>query len=155
MRIWDCDPRLLSNRHLLGEHREIHSLMSGGWAAHPESKRFEGRRGLLALRHDALAAAMRWRFGSPDRTSAPISMLLEEENVLRLWLMGTIEWGELMTVLSYPATWLEHGTPWERDAVPYEWYLAHRFDWSWDLVHEFHGADGPPAGRAFYGSRPA
>lgn len=59
MRIWDLDPAILCRQHLLGEHRELHGLWNilvreqqgqgtGGYANHPETRRWEGR--LKALR---------------------------------------------------------------------------------------------------------
>ncbi len=59
MRIWDLDPALLCDRHLLGEHREAHAIWSvltngrRGYAHHPETVRWRGRLAALNLRHDA------------------------------------------------------------------------------------------------------
>jgi hypothetical protein len=152
MRLWDCDPRHLSNRHLLGEHRELHSLYSGGWEHHPEYVRFQERRGLLALRHACQVQAMSERFGTVDST--PIRLPLEYERVFDRWAGHVISWEQLMVQTLYPPTRLEHGLPWVRDDVPREWYQEHLQDWSWDLVHEFHSDRPIPSNGRFYGSAP-
>ena len=64
MRIWDIEPRHLCRQHLLGEHRELHGLWNvltlghRGYAAHPETRRWEGRLAALWRRHEALVAEM-------------------------------------------------------------------------------------------------
>jgi hypothetical protein len=84
MRIWDLDPHLLCDRHLLGEHRELHAIWSiltsgrSGYANHPETRRWRGRLAALYARHDQQADEMArrgFRHASPlDRrlaTGAP------------------------------------------------------------------------------------
>jgi hypothetical protein len=64
MRIWDLPPRLLCRQHLLGEHRELHALWliligrNKGYSAHPETRRWEGKRAALFLRHEQLVGEM-------------------------------------------------------------------------------------------------
>ncbi len=66
MRVWDVSPKCLCRKHLLGEHRELHGLWNiltkhkgkGGYANHPETKRWVGREKALYLRHEALVAEM-------------------------------------------------------------------------------------------------
>jgi putative hemolysin len=64
MRVWDVDVRLLCDRHLLGEHRELHAIWSiltngrAGYANHPETIRWRGRLAALYARHDAEVAEM-------------------------------------------------------------------------------------------------
>jgi hypothetical protein len=64
MRIWDLDPAELCDRHLLGEHRELHAVWSvltagrTGYARHPETLRWRGRLAALYARHDAQVAEM-------------------------------------------------------------------------------------------------
>jgi hypothetical protein len=64
VRIWDIDPELLCDRHLLGEHRELHAvwtvLIGGkrGYASHPETLRWRGRLAALYARHDTEVAEM-------------------------------------------------------------------------------------------------
>ena len=58
MRIWDLEPRGLCDRHLLGEHRELHAIWTvltqdeRGYANHPETLRWRGRLAALYARHD-------------------------------------------------------------------------------------------------------
>ena len=67
MRIWDLEPSLLCDRHLLGEHRELHAVWSvitaskRGYANHPETLRWRGRLKALYARHDKLVAEMQRR----------------------------------------------------------------------------------------------
>jgi len=64
VRIWDLDPHLLCDQHLLGEHRELHAVWSilttgkSGYAHHPETLRWRGRLAALYARHDAQLAEM-------------------------------------------------------------------------------------------------
>jgi hypothetical protein len=59
VRIWDVDVRLLCDRHLLGEHRELHAIWAvhtehkRGYARHPETLRWHGRLAALYARHEA------------------------------------------------------------------------------------------------------
>lgn len=67
MRVWDIDPKLLCDRHLLGEHNEIHTIWSiitnglKGFANHPETNRWRGKLKALYLRHAATAGEMERR----------------------------------------------------------------------------------------------
>jgi hypothetical protein len=67
MRIWDFDPALLCDRHLLGEHRELHAIWTiltsdkRGYRDHPETVRWRGRLAALYARHEAEVAEMRRR----------------------------------------------------------------------------------------------
>lgn len=67
MRIWDIHPGYLNRESLLGEHREVHAVLSviqnhkTGYARHPETMRWRGCLGALVLRHDIIAAEMRLR----------------------------------------------------------------------------------------------
>lgn len=64
MRIWDLDPASLCDRHLLGEHRELHAIWTvltegkRGYARHPETLRWRGRLAALYARHDAQVAEL-------------------------------------------------------------------------------------------------
>ena len=80
MRIWDVDVRSLCNRHLLGEHRQLHAIWTvhtegkRGYARHPETLRWCGRLAALYARHEAQVAEMArrgFRHANPlDRTHA-------------------------------------------------------------------------------------
>jgi len=67
MRLWDIDPGYLNRQSLLGEHRELHGIVSiitrgkKGYSRHPETIRWKGRGWALARRHGLLAAEMALR----------------------------------------------------------------------------------------------
>jgi len=64
VRIWDLPPADLCDRHLLGEHRELHGIWSilvngkTGYANHPETIRWRGRLAALFTRHEAQVTEM-------------------------------------------------------------------------------------------------
>ena len=64
MRIWDISPKKLCRNHLLGEHRELHSIWSiltknkKGYSKHPETLRWKSKLKALYLRHDKLVKEM-------------------------------------------------------------------------------------------------
>lgn len=57
MRIWDIPPEKLCNKHLLGEHRELHAIWNiitenkKGYSKHPETLRWKGKLKALYNRH--------------------------------------------------------------------------------------------------------
>jgi hypothetical protein len=67
VRIWDLEPRVLCDRHLLGEHRELHAIWSilttgkRGYANHPETIRWRGRLAALYARHESEVEEMERR----------------------------------------------------------------------------------------------
>jgi hypothetical protein len=67
MRVWDVDPGYLNRQSLLGEHREIHAILSiitnnkKGYAHHPETLRWKDRLVALKHRHDLVVSEMRLR----------------------------------------------------------------------------------------------
>ena len=73
MRIWDINPGYLNRQSLLGEHRELHGIVSiitqkkKGYAKHPETLRWSGYGWALKQRHRLLAAEMALR-GYVDRS---------------------------------------------------------------------------------------
>ncbi len=77
MRIWDVSPGYLSRQHLLGEHRELHGIVSiitnrkTGYARHPETLRWAEYGWALQRRHRLLACEMRLR-GYQDRTPVTV-----------------------------------------------------------------------------------
>lgn len=77
MRIWDIDPGYLNRQSLLGEHRELHGIVSiivngtRGYSCHPETRRWAGHGWALQQRHRLLAAEMALR-GYTDRS--PVTM---------------------------------------------------------------------------------
>ena len=73
MRVWDVNPGYLNRQSLLGEHRELHAIVSiiknnkKGYSHHPETLRWVGFGWALNQRHKLLAAEMNLR-GYMDRT---------------------------------------------------------------------------------------
>jgi len=67
MRIWDISPGYLNRQSLLGEHRELHGIVSiivngkKGYSKHPETIRWIGYGWALKQRHQQLAAEMSLR----------------------------------------------------------------------------------------------
>jgi uncharacterized protein YbgA (DUF1722 family) len=67
MRIWDIDPGFLNNQSLLGEHRELHGIISivvnqkKGYSRHPETLRWKPHIGNLCIRHELLVEEMKLR----------------------------------------------------------------------------------------------
>lgn len=57
MRIWDIPVEDLCQKHLLGEHRELHAIWTiltqnkKGYIRHPETQRWIGKLGALYKRH--------------------------------------------------------------------------------------------------------
>jgi len=77
MRIWDINPGYLNRASLLGEHRELHGMVSifinkkKGYSRHPETLRWVGCGWALKQRHQLLAAEMHLR-GYQDKS--PVSL---------------------------------------------------------------------------------
>lgn len=73
MRIWDVSPGYLNRQSLLGEHRELHGLISilvngkKGYSQHPETLRWVGFGWALRMRHQQLSQEMKLR-GYKDNT---------------------------------------------------------------------------------------
>ncbi len=73
MRIWDINPGYLNRQSLLGEHRELHGIVSiienhkKGYSNHPETLRWVGYPWALKQRHLLLSAEMALR-GFVDKT---------------------------------------------------------------------------------------
>lgn len=67
MRIWDINPGYLNRQSLLGEHRELHGIVSivvnrkKGYSNHPETKRWMGYGWALKRRHRELSSEMALR----------------------------------------------------------------------------------------------
>ncbi len=79
MRIWDLNPGYLNRQSLLGEHRELHGIVSilvnrkKGYANHPETLRWVKHGWALTMRHKLLAAEMSFR-GYQDKS--PVNLQL-------------------------------------------------------------------------------
>ena len=73
MRIWDLNPGYLNRQSLLGEHRELHGIVSiikhnkKGYSKHPETLRWIGYGWALNQRHKLIVSEMKLR-GYTDRS---------------------------------------------------------------------------------------
>jgi hypothetical protein len=73
VRVWDVNPGYLNRQSLLGEHRELHAIVSiiknskKGYSRHPETLRWKNFGWALRQRHRLLAAEMNLR-GYVDRS---------------------------------------------------------------------------------------
>ena len=73
MRLWDVNPGYLNRQSLLGEHRELHAIVSiiknnkKGYSHHPETLRWQGFGWALNQRHKLLTTEMNLR-GYVDRS---------------------------------------------------------------------------------------
>jgi len=67
MRVWDINPGYLNRQSLLGEHSEIHAVVSiltnakQGYARHPETRRWGKALWALKIRHDLVVSEMALR----------------------------------------------------------------------------------------------
>jgi len=67
MRVWDISPGYLNRQSLLGEHNEIHVMLSvitndlKGFSKHPETRRWIGHLAALRVRHNLVVAEMLFR----------------------------------------------------------------------------------------------
>jgi len=83
MRIWDIDPGYLNNLSLLGEHRELHGIVSiilnnrKGYSKHPETIRWKGYEWALGSRHALLVSEMNLR---GIRDHSPLSLTSNNGN---------------------------------------------------------------------------
>lgn len=78
MRIWDIDPGYLNRQSLLGEHCELHNMVSvtengkKGYANHPETLRWVKYGWALNMRHKQLVCEMALR-GYTDRSQVSLN----------------------------------------------------------------------------------
>jgi hypothetical protein len=78
MRIWDINPGYLNNQSLLGEHRELHGIVSiiannkKGYSRHPETLRWIGYEWALNMRHALVIAEMSLR-GFNEKTPVTLT----------------------------------------------------------------------------------
>ncbi len=67
MRVWDIHPGYLSRNSLMGQHAEIHALLSvvscckKGYGSHPETLRWKGNLDKLKIKHDLTVKEMKLR----------------------------------------------------------------------------------------------
>ena len=108
VRVWSPPPRVLDNRRLLGEHQELHTIVSVllstqeianaqgvtpdkinwdqirlGWRSHPQVTRWHGKIGAVIERHDIVAKEMFWRKRKKTGENAEHQSPMEKQ-ILRL-----------------------------------------------------------------------
>lgn len=100
MRIWDLPVQVLCDRHLLGEHKELHCIWTflttekgGSYKKHPETLRWKGKLWALRLRHEEQVKEMTKRgfnhkspindlYPVTDRPK-PINTLYEQMKIIK------------------------------------------------------------------------
>lgn len=137
MKVWGMtDPKNLKDKHLLGEHLEIHTLISGGWENHPESlyKRFDGDIRWPIMRHEFIRIAMNDRWEGRHTLEAhksPVNRAeLDDEfaQYVSDYQMsvdlqsfdayeGQEYFEDFMREIGFPDTTIGYDTPWQRENV--------------------------------------
>ena len=98
MRIWDIDAGYLNDKSLLGEHRELHGIVSivrndrRGYSKHPETLRWSQSLESLAIRHALLVEEMSLRgfkhhsplTGLTEKTKWPLDFIDEPDRQYRI-----------------------------------------------------------------------
>lgn len=85
MRIWFVPISELDDKHLLGEHVELHVMANalirggGGWYNHPATKLFKGKLGALYRRHEEEIAEMKRRGFRGHKSAFPVEKIPPEE----------------------------------------------------------------------------
>lgn len=85
MRIWFVPVEELDDRHLLGEHLELHIMVNailrggGGWYNHPATQLFKGKLGALYRRHEAQVEEMLRRGWMGHKSAFPVDEIPPEE----------------------------------------------------------------------------
>jgi len=85
MRIWFVPTTELDDRHLLGEHMELHTMATvlirgrGGWYNHPATKMFRGKLGALYRRHEEQVAEMVRRGFTGHKSPFPVESIPPDE----------------------------------------------------------------------------
>ena len=94
MRIWDLPVNILCDKHLLGEHRELHAIWNiitkdkKGYSKHPETKRWVGKLKALNNRHAAEVAEMKKRGFSHN---SPLNPILNKGSSIQDIFIDSIE----------------------------------------------------------------
>lgn len=99
MRIWDIHPGYLNRQSLLGEHRELHGIVSiftnnkKGYSKHPETLRWIGYGWAIKQRHKLLSAEMSLR-GYQDRT--PVNLRSNKDRWPEIYIDSPYDQLELL-----------------------------------------------------------
>jgi hypothetical protein len=137
VRVWDLHPELLCRKHLLGQHLEVHSMLSvidagpgTGWWSHPETQRFVEEPDWLRLVHEVTRMEMdlRWERHAQWQHKTPV--LIKDPDFVDLAddAFSLDGWSYLpfLVAAGYPVTRLEDKTPWERDGITQREYIQSR-----------------------------
>ena len=109
MRVWDVHPGYLNRQSLLGEHRELHGIVSiisnnkKGYSKHPETVRWVGHGWALRQRHKLLVAEMNLR-GYVD--SSPVLLRSNKDTWPDVFIDSP---AAQLSILSKKYKALEHG----------------------------------------------
>lgn len=142
MKVWGMtDPRNLKDKHLLGEHLEIHTLISGGWENHPESlyKRFDGDIRWPIMRHEFIRIAMNERWEgrhTKEAHKSPVDRSMLDDkfiNYISDYKMtidfqsldayqGQEYFEDFMRDIGFPDTTIGYDRPWERENISMDQY---------------------------------
>lgn len=142
MKVWGMtDPRNLKDKHLLGEHLEIHTLISGGWENHPESlyKRFDGDIRWPIMRHEFIRIAMNERWEgrhTKEAHKSPVDRsMLDDEFIgyisdYKMTIdfqsldayQGQEYFEDFMREIGFPKTTIGYDRPWERENISMDQY---------------------------------
>lgn len=94
MRIWDLPANALCDRHLLGEHRELHAIWAiltegkKGYSHHPETLRWRNRLAALYLRHEELVKEFERR---GFKHNSPLNKKLAKGSAIQDQYVDTVE----------------------------------------------------------------
>jgi hypothetical protein len=143
MRVWDCDPKLLCDKHLRAQHAEIHfaiRVIENGWKTRwKDIERFRNHpNGVqwLSWVHEATVLELQNRGQFKTHASFAPKLRPFYRDLLQWYWIGNWSNRYLYTLVmhGYPLTKLNQGTPWERDKVSKVWYLEHHHDWTKQLA---------------------
>lgn len=137
MRVWDCCPSELVQKHILAEHLELHYLWSavhlaragvarGRWIHHPETKRFLNHPELIVARHDFIRYIGHGR-GLNLKSSPNVIIddrIIEYEDIRLHNVFDYDDWYEFCSYNRWPTSYNdEHWSPWKRDKMTFQEYF--------------------------------
>jgi hypothetical protein len=131
MRVWDCAPHELNDKHLRAEHKEIGALLNGKWASHPEAKRFnsEELEHLLIIRHSSFIMPEAIKRGFNFNTDWIETYKL---STFGFWLIKSQRsWYQFRKDYPWPKSYKKQWwSPWKRDQMTREEYKLLGNNWS-------------------------
>jgi len=97
MRIWDLSVEKLCNKHLLGEHRELHAIHSiltnkkKGYSNHPETLRWKHKLSALRKRHSEQVKEMQRRGWNHNSNLPSVRSLSDHDQDKQNNFVNTLE----------------------------------------------------------------